>query len=90
MRARTDCCGAYGPLATLTLGSPCWRPNRLRRFVELALSSVRGSNCGNTGSVAICVNIAVVALATNNARIAWAILAHNTEYRPSGPEVVAA
>jgi transposase len=36
------------------------------------------------------VNIAVVALAAKNARIAWAILAHGTEYRPSGPEVVAA
>jgi hypothetical protein len=32
--ARTDCCGAYGPLASLTLVSPCGRPNRLRRFVE--------------------------------------------------------
>ena len=34
-------------------------------------------------------NVATVALAAKNARIAWAILAHNTEYRPSGPEVVA-
>jgi hypothetical protein len=38
--ARTDCCGAYGPLASLTLGSPCGRPNRLRRFVELPASFV--------------------------------------------------
>jgi hypothetical protein len=44
LRARRDCCGAYGPLAPLTLGSPCGRPNRLRRFVELALLSVGGSN----------------------------------------------
>ena len=36
------------------------------------------------------VNIAAVALAAKNARIGWAILAHDTEYRPSGPEVVAA
>ncbi len=36
------------------------------------------------------VNVAAVALAAKNARIAWAILAHGTEYRPSGPEVVAA
>ena len=36
------------------------------------------------------VNIAAVALAAKNARIAWAILAHGTEYRPAGPEVVAA
>jgi transposase len=36
------------------------------------------------------VNIAVVALAAKNARIAWAILAHDPEYRPSGPEEVAA
>jgi transposase len=36
------------------------------------------------------VNVAVVALAAKNARIAWAILAHGTEYRPLDPEVVAA
>lgn len=36
------------------------------------------------------VNVAVVALAAKHARIAWAILAHGTEYRPAGPEVVAA
>jgi transposase len=36
------------------------------------------------------VNVAAVALAAKNARIAWAILAHGTEYRPSGPEMVAA
>jgi hypothetical protein len=31
-------------LASLTLGSPCGRPNRLRRFVEPGLLSVGGSN----------------------------------------------
>jgi transposase len=31
-----------------------------------------------------------VALAAKHARIAWAILAHGTEYRPAGPELVAA
>ena len=36
------------------------------------------------------VNVAAVALAAKHARIAWAILAHGTEYRPAGPEVVAA
>ncbi len=36
------------------------------------------------------VNVAAVALAAKHARIAWAILAHDTEYRPTGPEVVAA
>ena len=36
------------------------------------------------------VNVAAVALAAKHARIAWAVLAHNTEYRPAGPEVVAA
>jgi transposase len=36
------------------------------------------------------VNIAAVALAAKHARIAWAMLAHGTEYRPPGPEVVAA
>jgi transposase len=35
-------------------------------------------------------NVAAVALAAKHARIAWAILAHDTEYRPAGPEVVAA
>jgi transposase len=36
------------------------------------------------------VNVAAVALAAKHARIAWAILAHGTEYRPAGLEVVAA
>jgi len=36
------------------------------------------------------VNVAAVALAAKHARVAWAILAHGTEYRPAGPEVVAA
>ena len=36
------------------------------------------------------VNVAAVALAAKHARIAWAILAHGTEYRPAGPEVIAA
>ena len=36
------------------------------------------------------VNVAAVALAAKHARIAWAILAHGTEYRPAGPEVAAA
>jgi transposase len=36
------------------------------------------------------VNVAAVALAAKHARIAWAILAHGTEYRPAGPEVLAA
>jgi transposase len=36
------------------------------------------------------VNVAAVALAAKHARIAWAILAHGTDYRPAGPEVVAA
>jgi transposase len=36
------------------------------------------------------VNVAAVALAAKHAHIAWAILAHGTEYRPVGPEVVAA
>jgi len=35
-------------------------------------------------------NVAAVALAAKHARIAWAMLAHGTEYRPAGPEVVAA
>ncbi|MHB1826993.1 MAG: IS110 family RNA-guided transposase [Steroidobacteraceae bacterium] len=36
------------------------------------------------------VNVAAVALAAKHARIAWAILAHGSEYRPAGPELVAA
>jgi transposase len=36
------------------------------------------------------VNVATVALAAKHARIAWAILAHGTDYRPAGPEVAAA
>jgi transposase len=36
------------------------------------------------------VNVAVVAYAAKLARIAWAILAHGTEYRPAGPAAVAA
>ena len=36
------------------------------------------------------VNVAAVALAAKNARIAWAILAQGTEYRPAGPQVLAA
>jgi transposase len=36
------------------------------------------------------VNVAAVALAAKHARIAWAILAHGTEYRPAAPEVVTA
>jgi transposase len=36
------------------------------------------------------VNVAAVALAAKNARIAWAILAHGTEYRAAGAEVRAA
>jgi transposase len=36
------------------------------------------------------VNIAVVALAAKHARIAWAILAHGTEYRPRGVDIAAA
>ena len=36
------------------------------------------------------VNVAAVALAAKHARVAWAILAHGTKYRPAGPEVVAA
>ena len=36
------------------------------------------------------VNVAAVALAAKHARIAWAILARGTDYRPAGPEVVAA
>lgn len=35
-------------------------------------------------------NVAAVALAAKHARIAWAMLAHGTEYRPAGPEGVAA
>jgi transposase len=36
------------------------------------------------------VNVAAVALAAKHARIAWAILARGTEYRPGGPEVLRA
>lgn len=36
------------------------------------------------------VNVAAVALAAKHARIAWAILAHGTDYRPPGPASVAA
>jgi len=36
------------------------------------------------------VNVAAVALAAKHARIAWAILAHGTDYRPAAPEAVAA
>jgi len=36
------------------------------------------------------VNVAAVALAAKHARIAWAILAHGTDYRPAQPEAVAA
>ena len=36
------------------------------------------------------VNVAAIALAAKHARIAWAILARGTEYRPAVPEVVAA
>ena len=35
------------------------------------------------------VNVAAVALAAKHARIAWAMLAHGTDYRPAGPEVAA-
>ena len=35
------------------------------------------------------VNVAAVALAAKHARIAWAILAHGTEYRPAAAEVTA-
>jgi hypothetical protein len=36
------------------------------------------------------VNVAAVALAAKHARIAWAILAHGTDYRPASPEMVTA
>ena len=36
------------------------------------------------------VNVAAVALAAQHARIAWAILAHGTEYRPAGPQTAVA
>jgi transposase len=36
------------------------------------------------------VNVAAVALAAKHARIAWAILAHGTEYRPAGPQTAVA
>ena len=36
------------------------------------------------------VNVVAVALAAKHARIAWAILAHGTEYRPAEPAAAAA
>jgi transposase len=36
------------------------------------------------------VNVAAVALAAKHARVAWAILAHGTDYRPVGAELAAA
>lgn len=36
------------------------------------------------------VNVAAVALAAKHARIAWAMLAHGTEYRPAGPQTAVA
>jgi len=36
------------------------------------------------------VNVAAVALAAKHARIAWALLAHGTEYRPAGPQTAVA
>lgn len=36
------------------------------------------------------VNVAAVALAAKHARIAWAILAHGTQYRPAGPQTAVA
>lgn len=36
------------------------------------------------------VNVAAVALAAKHARIAWAVLAHGTEYRPAEPAAAAA
>jgi transposase len=36
------------------------------------------------------VNVAAVALAAKHARIAWAMLAHGTEYRVAGPQTAAA
>ena len=36
------------------------------------------------------VNVAAVALAAKHARIAWAMLAHGTEYRPAGPRTAVA
>jgi hypothetical protein len=36
------------------------------------------------------VNVAAVALAAKHARIAWAILAHGTEYRPAGRRLAVA
>jgi hypothetical protein len=46
MRARRDCCGAFGPLASLTLGSPFGRPPSPLRgaVVELGLFYVGSSN----------------------------------------------
>ena len=36
------------------------------------------------------VNVVAVALAAKHARIAWALLAHGTDYRPAGPELIVA
>ncbi|HTX52143.1 MAG TPA: IS110 family transposase [Candidatus Baltobacteraceae bacterium] len=36
------------------------------------------------------MNVAAVALAAKHARIAWAMLAHGTDYRPAGPQTAAA
>ena len=36
------------------------------------------------------VNVVAVALAAKHARIAWAILAHGTDYRPAGPQTAVA
>ena len=36
------------------------------------------------------LNVVAVALAAKHARIAWAMLAHGTEYRPAGPQTAAA
>jgi len=46
MRARRDCFGAFGPLASLTLGSPSGRPPSPLRgaVVELGLLFVGSSN----------------------------------------------
>jgi transposase len=36
------------------------------------------------------VNVVAVVLAAKHARVAWTLLAHGTDYRPAGPEVIAA
>jgi hypothetical protein len=36
------------------------------------------------------VNVVAVALAAKHARIAWALLAHGTDYQPAGRELIAA